>query len=195
MDRTKKYTVPKQIRSLIFTYLSISFIMIILTFSLLDVATKYAAVKIILTAIMLFITVMWTFSSAYECASTDYKTYVPLTPYPAKGFVLSTGIAALIIASWIFYEIMWIVKPMGENFEPLTFAATGIYLFITSPFSTLVNLQGKDADLLGQILSVVIPVITCAAGYFCGYKKWDYTKYMKVIMFDKKNEKKNEKKK
>lgn len=190
MDRTKKYTVAKQIRSLIFTYLSIAFVMIILSISLLDVATKHMAVKIILTAIMLFTTVMWTFSSAYECASTDHKTYVPLNPYPAKGLVLSLGIVLLIAASWIFYEIMWIVKPMGENIEPVTFAATGIYLFITSPFSTLINLQGKNASLIGQILSIAIPVISCAAGYFCGYKKWDYTKYMKVIMFEKKNEKK-----
>jgi len=192
MDRAKKYTVPKQTRSLAFTHLCVAFVMVILSFAFLDFAAKYFAVKVILTVTMLFIYLSWLFSSAYEIAMTDDKTYVPLTPYPAKGFILSLGTVGLIAASWIFYEIMWVVKPIGETVEWGTFIATGLYIFITSPFSTIINVQGANASLTGQIFSIILPVVACGFGYFCGYKKWDYTKYIKVIMFEKK---KNEKKK
>lgn len=186
MSKPIKYSVPKQIRSLLFTHLSCAFITTFLAFSLLSLADKHLAVKIILNIIIIGIYFMWMFASAYECATSDHKPYTPLTPYPSKGALLSVGILLLTIVIWIYYFLSWKLMPMGESFVLPTFISTLLYIYITSPFFGLVNISGGSANIAGQICTLLIPFAACTFGYFCGYKKWDYTKYMKVIMFEKK---------
>ncbi|MBP3361206.1 MAG: hypothetical protein J6N52_10160 [Clostridia bacterium] len=186
MSKPIKYSVPKQIRSLTFTHLCCDFVMTFLAFTFLGLADKHIAVKIILNIILIAIYFMWIFASAYECATSDHKHYTPLTPYPAKGALLSTGIIILTAAVWIYYFLAWKLMPMGETFVLPTFISTVLYIFITSPFFGLVNVSGGSANIIGQICTLIIPFAACTFGYFCGYKKWDYTKYMKVLMFEKK---------
>ena len=133
------------------------------------------------------------FNSSYESAASDHKPYSRLKPYPLKGFVISIGAIVPVVLSWIFYVICWEIAPIpqavvsGTEIPLATFWANMIYSFFTAPFWNVINIQGKEASLAGQIISIAVPALACFIGYYLGYIKLDYTKYINKIIYDKNN--------
>ncbi len=149
------------------------------------------ALSVCLSILMAVVYSVLLFNSSYECASADHKTYSQLKPYPLKGFVISLGTIFPVVLSWIFYVICWKIAPIpetvvsGTEIPVVTFWANMIYSFFTAPFWNVINIQGSNASLVGQIVSIGVPVVVCFVGYYLGYIKLDYTKYINKIMYDK----------
>jgi len=185
----KKYTVTKQVFKMLLSILGADFLSIFISLMLMGITDKYTIAKVITQALVLWFYAIWIFGAAYDCATTDHKTYVPLKPFASKGFILSIAPVAFVGLTWIFYFICWKTMPMESNFIPITTIATALYIFSTSPFFEIIQIAGAKANLVGQICAIVVPVILCVLGYYSGFVKWDYTKYLKVIMFEKKKKK------
>ena len=185
MVKEKKYSVGRQIFSLLGSHLAICFVTGFLSLVFMGV-TDHKAVKIIFSVICIFIYVSWMISASYSAAESDNRSYTPLTPYASKGFVLSVGIAASVAVMWVLYVLVWKFIPMSETIRIPTVIVMLLYIYVTSPFAFLLNITGASANFIGQIVSLVVPIAVCAFGYFAGYKKWDLGKYSRIIMFEKK---------
>lgn len=146
----------------------------------------------LLSILMIVVYAVLLFNSSYECASADHKSYSNLRPYPVKGIVLALGAIVPIVIAWVFYVICWKIAPIPETvvssseIPVVTFWANMIYSFFTAPFWNIINIQGSDASIMGQIISLTVPGVSCLIGYYLGYIKLDYTKYINKIMYDKK---------
>ncbi len=187
MVKEIKYSLPRQIRKILISHIACCFLTSFLALTLISLTDMHIAIKIIAAAILLLVYFIWIFSSSYDCATSDHKSFTPLTPYPAKGFVLSLGIVAVVSVSTLFRIIAWNIAPAAPDSISITAVISNIiYIYLTSPFFHIVNIQGGQTNIIGQIISFIVPVIFCAFGYYAGYKKWDISKYMKVIMFEKK---------
>ncbi len=123
---------------------------------------------------------------AHFYATDDLKTYSPLQGYAAKGFVLASGIAGAIILSWIFYGVSWMVAPITDRFIPSTVIANILYIILTGPFMYFVNVQGGEANLLGQLVALFVPVLCSAWGYYDGYRKKDIAGFLNKFVYEKK---------
>lgn len=185
MAKEKKYSVARQILSILASHLSICFATGFLVIVFLGVS-EHKTIKIILSIVCAFIYVTWMISAAYAQATFDNCPYTPLKPHPAKGLLLSVGTAALVGIIWILYILVWKYMPMTDTFKAPTLIVMILYIYVTSPFSLIMNISGPTANLWGQIASVAVPIIACTFGYYSGYKKWDLSKYTKIIMFEKK---------
>ena len=87
------------------------------------------------------------------------------------------------IAVWIWHGVAWQVS---GNVNGQTVAANIGCLIMSAPFSSLVNIKGAEVSFYGQAASVAIPLVSCIVGYYCGYRKWDYTKYLARFVYEKK---------
>lgn len=123
---------------------------------------------------------------AHSYATDDLKSYSPLKGYAAKGFVLSAGIVAVIIITWAFYKISWMVAPITDKFIPSTVIANILYIVFTGPFMLFVNVQGGDANTTGQIAALLVPVLCSAWGYYDGFRKKDVTSFLNKFVYEKK---------
>ncbi|MBQ7974714.1 MAG: hypothetical protein IJ300_03400 [Clostridia bacterium] len=155
-------------------------------------ASSNTTLSVILGIVMALIYAYFMFSTSYECAAKDHKPYSETTPYPFKGLILSLGVIVPVIITWIFYVIAWKAAPIPETVDAqtsipvITFTANMVYSFFTSPFWNFVAVKGSTANLAGQLVSLAVPAAACFAGYYLGYIKFDYTKYINKIVYDKK---------
>ena len=185
MGKEKKYSITRQIFSMLTSHLSVCFITGFLSVMLLGIS-KYFIAKLLLCIICILIYFAWMFSSAYSLAESDNRSYTPLKPYPLKGLVLSIGVALIVGIMWVLYRLSWHYMPMHENVSIPTLIVMILYIYITSPFTFLININGEQANLIGQIISVAVPVAITFIGYYCGYKKIDLSKYTNKFVFEKK---------
>ncbi len=126
------------------------------------------------------------YCEAHSYATDDLRSYSPLKGYAAKGFVLSVGIAAAIILAWIFYRVSWVVAPITDRFIPSTVIANILYIVFTGPFMYFVNVQGGEANIIGQLAALFVPVLCSAWGYWDGYRKKDIAGFLSKFMYEKK---------
>lgn len=179
-----------------FSIFTVHFVACLFTFlvmmPVIGAASSNKTLSVILSITMILIYAVLLFNSSYGSAYADNKPYSKLKPYPVKGIVLSLGAIVPIVLAWIFYALSWKYAPIpktvvsGSEIPIVTFWANMIYSFFTSPFWNVVNIQGSVASLPGQIISLAVPAVSCLVGYYLGYIKLDYTKYINKIMYDKK---------
>lgn len=99
---TKKYSILRQTLKMGLTSIGASFLSIFIALMLLGLTTDYSIAKIIVQIILLLLYGIWLFSAAYNVATTDHKSYVPLKPFALKGLVLSLGPIIFIVLTWVF---------------------------------------------------------------------------------------------
>ena len=188
----KKTTVLKQVLSHLTVHAVACLFIFLVMVPIIGGVASYPTVSLCVAIVMAVVYAGILFGTSYECAYSDHKTYSKLKPYPLKGLVLSLGVVIPVALAWDFYAIAWKVAPIPEaatsqaQIPLLTFTANMLYSFITAPFWDLVDIKGGNASLTGQIISLVVPAAACFAGYYLGYIKVDFTKYINKLMYDKK---------
>ena len=183
----KKRSVPRQIMGMLRSHIITSIVMTILLLIILGSVGSVLVLKNIIAYVMVAYYALTIYSDAYAYANDDLKSYTPLKGYAAKGFVLSLGIAVAIILAWVFYKISWMVAPIkADSIPPYTITAHILYMVLTGPFMSFVNVQGASANLYGQLAALFVPVLCTAWGYFDGYRKKDITGFISKFMYEKK---------
>lgn len=182
----KKRSVPRQIMGMLKTHVFASIIITVLFVIILNAVGNIPILANIISYVIAAYYVLNIYCEAHSYATDDLRSYSPLKGYKAKGFVLSLGIALVIILAWIFYRISWIVAPITDRFIPSTVIANILYIVLTGPFMYFVNVQGGEANLTGQLAALVIPVLSTAWGYYDGYRKKDIAGFMSKFIYEKK---------
>ena len=182
----KKRSVPRQILGMLKTHILASIIITVILVIILNGVGNSSVFANIISYVVAAYYALNIYFEAHSYATDDLRSYSPLNGYAAKGFVLSMGIAAAIILAWIFYRVSWIVAPITDGFVPSTVAANILYIVLTSPFMYFVNVQGGEADIIGQLAALFVPVLCAAWGYFDGYRKKDITGFISKFMYEKK---------
>ena len=188
----KKNSTFKQILSVFTVYFVACLFTFLVMMPIIGAVSSNSALSACLSVLMVLVIGVLLLNSSYECAVSDHKSYSTLKPYPLKGFVLALGAIVPIVISGIIHSVAWKVAPIPEVVAtgadiPLgTFWANMLYSFFTAPFWIVINIQGRYASVAGRIISVTLPAMVCFAGYYLGYIKLDYTKYISKIMYDKK---------
>ena len=186
----KKKSVIGQAFGILLTHILVSLMMFFILIGILNL-TDNAIIRAVLSLISAVVYAFMIFSNAYECAVDDLKPYSTLKPYAAKGALLISVTVGVIIILGVLRIILWKVAPITDDtISPWTLAVNGLYLFMTSPFLDIVRIKGADSNIWGQLISVVVPVAACMFGYYCGYRKWDYMKYINRFVYEKKNKRK-----
>ena len=188
----KKSSTIRQVLSVFTVHFVACLFTFLVMMPIIGAASSNKTFSVILSIIMILVYAVLLFNSSYECAVADHKPYSVLKPYSVKGLVLSLGVIVPIVLSWIFYVLSWRFAPIPQSVSassdiPLvTFWANMVYSYFTSPFWNVINIQGSSASVAGQIISLTVPAGVCLVGYYLGYIKLDYTKYINKIVYDKK---------
>lgn len=164
----------------------------------------------IMSIILLLVYGLVLYSSAYECAEYDLKSYTKTTSYLHKGFYLSLLIPLSNLLIWLLMKFMWSIEP-NEAIAPIremqytwwpqipnatylpgtAIAANVIFVVWTFPYNEFMNFSESYMSIWGHVLMYVFPVLCVTLGYVGGCKKWDLSKYFKFLVYDKKNNKKS----
>lgn len=182
----KKRSVTRQVCGMLKTHILASIIITILFVIILNGVGNSPILANIISYVIVAYYGLTVYSEAHSYATDDLKTYSPLTPYKGKGFVLSLGIVLIIILAWIFYKVSWIVAPITDRFIPSTVAANILYIVLTGPFMYFVNVQGGEANIIGQLAAIFVPVFCSAWGYWDGYRKRDIAGFLSKFIYEKK---------
>ena len=182
----KKKTVAGQVFGIFLTHTLVSLMMLFIFMGIVSL-WENSVLTAVLAAVGAAAYAWIVFTKAYECAVYDLKSYSSLKPYATKGVLLASFTVGLVIALWIFHGVLWRVSPITEeSFSFSTVGVNALYLLMTSPFFHIIDIKGADCNIWGQIISVIVPFAAIVAGYYAGFKKWDYVKFFNKFVYESK---------
>ncbi len=201
-----------QILGVFFTHVKAVLIIALLGLFILGSLLVMDVVGKIVSVTLLLIYGLVLYSSGYECAEYDLRSYTKTTSYLHKGFYLSLLIPISNLLIWILMKFLWSidaeeaiapVKQMeytwwpqipNASYLPATAIAGNIIFVIwTFPYNEFMNFSQSYMSVWGHVLMYVFPVLCVTIGYVGGLKKWDLSKYLNFLVYEK-NSKNDDKK-
>lgn len=133
------------------------------------------------------------FLSIYASASSaflnDKMDASPLSPKPAKGFLLPLFVVIANILVVLLYKMAWAYGSDGESMTQIwSLILNIISLLWVSPYQPLLGMAYGFIKPMGYIIIFVTPIIASALGYFAAYKGFDLNAKVHGLIYEKKKE-------
>ena len=137
-----------------------------------------------MNAITFFLTL---FSNSFDIGEKDSNPKIERNKYPLKGFTLSVGVLALILATFIAYRISWKFFPHTETaISAPCMISQLLFVLMTSPVYKFIGIVGSTYNPIALVVYLIITSMFCGLGYYCGYKQVDFLLHIRRFMFEKK---------
>lgn len=187
-EKMSKYIKFKQILKMIKIHFAVS--LVVMFMGLILPIFYMEGIKIIASAVFVFVYMLILYAASAEIAGHDKKSYTAETAYPWKGIILPVGIFAVWVFLYVMYYMSWKYGIVNMQF------ASGMinhFLFVMwnqiySGFMNSSEMVSGNFEIWVTVPVVIVPLIACGGGYFAGYKGFDISEKVADIMYDKKNE-------
>lgn len=127
------------------------------------------------------------YRKAWDYASHDKKPYVEMTPYKAKGAVLSIGILLLNLILWIAYKFSWTFMTIDGSLATYTGVFYNVaYIFNTFMYVGFINLSNGSMNWYGHIIIYAVPLAASTLGYIAGLKDFTLSDKLMPFIYEKK---------
>ncbi len=126
---------------------------------------------------------IYMYSKLYKVGERDTKSYVKEKPYPCKGFVLS-GLLMLV-------NTLFAVLYHASFFAPTILVKLLCYFPFKIwgyTFSAFLTAADGSVSILFWVLYYLVPLFSCAFGYFSGMHRWEVGYYFFKNMAYRKKE-------
>lgn len=180
-----KYTWHGQILSVIRAHIEVSLLFFVIWMLYISV-TETRLGGLIYSFVTAVIYTLMMYSCGYNTAKNDKKSYANLTPVAYKGAVIALGLLVLNIVIILLYKLSWISGSDGETLSKLW--ATGGNVFSVFWFSPYLNFLGMDKGNIapyGYAIITLLHTAACFIGYFAGYKDFDISKKLRLLVYEK----------
>ena len=118
----------------------------------------------------------------------------PLTPKPAKGFLLPLFVIVANLIIVLLYKMAWTFGSDGQSMTAAWSLIINIVsLLWVSPYQPLLGMAYGAIEPIGYLIIFATPIIASALGYFASYKGFDLSAKVNGLIYEKKkNEEKSE---
>ena len=183
-----KYSVSGQMLLMAKTHLSTAFLFMVLFLITISMAGKVRDIIFGICGSLGY------FSSIYSAADAAYfddkKSISPLTPKPAKGFILPlilTGFSLIIV---LLYHFAW-SNGVTENGTLLPWAIpiNILSLLWTVPYQPFLGMANGSIALHGYLIIFLTPFVASGLGYFAAFHGFDLNAKMHSLAYEKKKNK------
>ncbi len=155
-------------------------VMGVLAFGLLSV--NYRWIEIFSSVFLSCGYVAYMYSKLYKVGERDTKSYVKEKPYACKGMVLCVLLLAIGLLLAVLYDASFTATSLLSKF-------TAYFPFRIWGYSFNAFMQAADGSvsLLYWGLYFIVPLFSCAFGYFSGMHRWEIGYiFFKNLVFKKK---------
>ncbi len=124
---------------------------------------------------------------SWEYAAHDKKPYVEMTPYKAKGAVLSIGILILNLILWVAYEFAWNFMTIDGSLATYTGIIYNVmYIFNTFMYTGFIELANGTMNWYGHIIIYAVPITASTLGYIAGLADFTLSDKLMPFIYEKK---------
>lgn len=133
------------------------------------------------------------YSAAGTAHTNDKRSISPLTPKPAKGFILPAFLTLLSIVLILLYKIAWTYGSNGTNVTEIwSLIFNIIFLFWVAPYQPFLGVAHGHIEPQGYLIILLLPIIASAFGYLASFKGFDLSEKVRSIAYEKKEKNKDE---
>lgn len=183
-----KYTIPGQMLSVAFAHIITAFVFFFIW--LISAGMWEGAFGKIFSFVGLVCYLVSIYNSGVNCAQADKRTVSPLSPHPAKGFVLPFFLLIFNALIIFMYKYAWSVAGDGEFLrQGWAVFLNMLSVFWTAPFENLLGMNCGALSVGGYLIIFVLPIVATAGGYFAGYKGFDLFAKISSLAYEKKDKK------
>lgn len=181
-----KYTWYGQILSVITAHIEAAFVLFLIWFFSISITGTrlggliYSAVSAVVYAAVMYL-------RGYTTAGNDKKSYTKLSPIAYKGAVISLGLLFLNILPIFIYNLSWAIGSDGENLVNIwAIGGNAFCIFWFSPYLNLLGMDKGSIAVYGYAVIALLHTIACFLGYFAGYKNFDISEKLRLLVYEKK---------
>lgn len=182
-----KFSVPGQMLLMLRTHFTTAIIFMVLF--LMTTSMRGSFGNMVFGVIGLLGYFLSIYSSAASAFINDKMDASPLTPKPAKGFLIPIFVVIANILVVLLYNMAWAFGSDGESMTQIWSLIINIVsLLWVSPYQPLLGMAYGHIKPVGYIIIFIIPVIASALGYFAAYKGFDLSAKVHGLIYEKKKE-------
>lgn len=142
--------------------------------------------KEILSVVFMAVYFIMLYIRSKKFAVLDNKSYTPLKPSTAKGFLFGVLISAVTIVLLVLFEFMWSAFCVdGGLVGVIPTAVNVIFYFWSFPYNGIMGLSCGLMTWYSIALMLILPVAACGMGYIAGSKNIEVMEKLEEYMYEK----------
>ncbi len=169
-----KYVTPAQMLKIVKTHLFTAAVIFLLGILIFASAVTSDIGSVLFSAIATIIYFFSIYSSAYDVAQRDKKSYTEEQPYRFKGLLLPIGLLIATVLLYALYLITWKFMTIdGSLYSVQGYINNILFYMWTFPFTAFINLEHGFMAWYGYVIVILLPFISSFLGYLAGYYNYD----------------------